>query len=141
MHRITNSCFGSADSAHVTHSATLTHETPYEAIFDPFFWSTVAKKIRIGDKIEIFAEDGTYYAEVIVVSCTAQWVKIKTIIEKVNLVDNSEEPKEESGFEIKWRGPHKKFSVMKDKVVLQDGIDDKDTAISWLAEHKKIMGK
>lgn len=140
MHRLANVNFAESSFVRTTFAATIPHDTPYEAIFDPMFWSNMARKMKIGDKIEVFAEDGSYYAELIVIAYAPQWVKVKETLPKVSLVDDIEAPEEVSGYEVKWRGPNGRWAVIKlPSTVLFANGQTKEDAENWLKEHKKTI--
>lgn len=144
MYRLNKSSFGVAEFSRQIFLAVIHPETPFEAIFDPFFWTNVAKNINIGDKIEVLAEDNTYYAELIVTNCSPQWVKVKLLLDKVSLCDDgtAEPDGPEVGFDVRWRGPKVKWGVVKKEgnIVLQENLSTRDDAQRWLNEYLKSMG-
>lgn len=141
MHRLTNSNFGEASFMRNVFAANIPNDTPYEAIFDPFFWCAIAPKVSIGSKIEIFAENGSYYAEAIVIAASTQWVKVKEILKIVLNDEEKDFKQEDESFVIKWAGPHAKWRVLKKdgNIVLKDGAKTEEEANQWLKEYKKSM--
>lgn len=111
--------------------------TPLEAMLDPAYWAHVSARLRRGDRIYALAEDNSYHAGFIVLEAGKLFAKVVKIpgecfdikaAEMLNVVVPE-------GFEIKFRGP-KKWSVLRGKDVLKDGLDKKD-AEQWLTDHVK----
>lgn len=107
--------------------------TAYEEILEPSYWTHIAERLRPNDRIEVFAEDGSYFAELIVRSSTRLSAKVQEL-RKVQLGE-VEGASPMSGFDVMWRGPHHKHAVirLKDKVPLQTGFDTREAAVAWLA--------
>lgn len=114
--------------------------TPYEELFDPQYWAHVSAKFRPGDRIEVEAEDGSYYAELRVMDAGTLYAKVAEL-RKVDFDDNvvvGDSPAM-SGYEVKWRGPIMKWSVLRGKDSIREGEQTKGAAHSWLAEHIKVV--
>ncbi len=120
-----------------------THGTPFEALADSAYWSHCARKLAIGDLIEVRAEDATYYGELLVMDVGPQWARVQAI-NFVQLAEAEEEVGAASvhhGLRAKWNGPHDKFVVIRDsdKTILRTGFTKKDEANAWIAGHAKSM--
>jgi hypothetical protein len=111
-------------------SAVVEAGTPFEQIKDDqAFWSHVQRFVRVGDTIQIRADDGAYYARLYARAVGAQGVKVEVLeyhdFSKLEAVtDNSDE------YKVEWAGPHHKFRIVRvaDDVVMQSGFNDKPTA-------------
>jgi hypothetical protein len=114
--------------------------TPYESLFDPQYWAHVSAKLRPGDRLEIEAEDGSYYAELRVMDAGTLYARVAEL-KKVDFDDGSVSGDQPvlSGYEVKWRGPILKWSVLRGKDAIHDGEQSKGAANSWLAEHIKVV--
>lgn len=110
--------------------------TTLEEIQKPDYWSFIAASLRPWDMIGVAAEDGTWYADVMVVRCS----RVAAVVDVKFHRDYSETPaKDIEGYKIQHRGPHKKWSVVKTdtKQVLVEGLETEAEAMSHLANHLK----
>lgn len=107
--------------------------TPPTALLDQHYWAHVSAKLRMGDVIEVLAEDGSYYAELLVRDAGNLYAKV-AFRNPVTEFGKTEEQEVPAGYEIKWRGPHAKFGVIHGKDVLKDGFVDKGEAGAWLKD-------
>ena len=138
MTKIHPSRFSLADSNRNVWSIVPEVGTPYSALSDASYWSHIADKLRPFDRIEVYAEDGAYWAELLVISAARLSAKVielrKKDLDGVGMVS-------EPGFEVQWKGPHHKHAVvrMKDKTALQSGFASKEDAMAWLASNSKTL--
>jgi hypothetical protein len=99
--------------------ARIPHTTKYNDLFQPEFFTNIASQLLVGDRIECYAEDGTYYAEVMVTAVAEKtstqnpnWAKVIEI-RHIDLVHPEDKKLElPSGFECRWRGGAK-WSVIR----------------------------
>lgn len=102
--------------------------TTREDINNTNYWNHVAKMLRPGDKIEVRTDESAFYAEFYVVSCGKNWAKVKELcfhdLAKVPITDST------GGFEVKWKGPHRKWAVLRisDGEVVSEKHEDQETA-------------
>lgn len=93
------------------------------------YWAHVAEKLRQHDTIRLIPEDGSYFAEALVLAAGRGFAKLK-LLRHVAL---EEEPGETvpEGLEVKWRGPHLRWSVIRrsDSTILKDRLAEKIDAI------------
>lgn len=134
-----------ADHARNIWAVTATYGMTREDIENPGFWAHHAVRMRTKDKIEVHAEDGSFYAEYIVVNADRTWAKIVNTV-YLNLAEaaviSGEQAKGISeGYEIKFRGP-RKWSVIRkaDHSILQEGMHSDADAKQWLAVHLNAQG-
>ena len=107
-----------------------------EQITDPGYWNHVAAQLRQGDRIEVFPDDGTYYAELLVLFAEGSWAKVKALrVEK--LTESIDPPKLVEGYDIKHGGPQLKWRVIRieDKAVVKEGLNTREEASAWVREH------
>lgn len=124
-------------------SWTITVEmgTTLEQVMKPEFLANVAANMRPYDRITVRTDDGVWYAELLVLTAGRTWVKTKKVLElqlTSQDVDMTEAEKAD-GFEIKHRGPHLKFCVVRkvDNEVIKEQMETKSEAQSWLADYAK----
>jgi hypothetical protein len=86
-----------------------------EDFLKPEYWSLVATKFQPYDHIEVRADDGTYWAEFLVVSCDRTWARVHKLRDARLQVAN-EQPVDPD-YKVEWKGPHKKWCV----IALQPG--------------------
>lgn len=88
-------------------------------------------KVRAGDRLEITAEDKTWWAEVLILDVAGQRVSA------VMLRKHSFMPmigKEHDAFDVEWAGPSAKWRVMRksDRTVMADKLATKSEAVAWV---------
>jgi hypothetical protein len=102
--------------------------TPYELLFDKDYWAAMASKLRPFDRIEVLADDGSFWAELLVLMAT----KTQAAVMELRKIDIStkEVAQVEEKFAVKWRGPHRKWSVIRsaDSSIVRSGFESADDA-------------
>jgi len=123
----------------------------YEELFVPSFWANVAIKFVRGDVIEVFAEDGSWYAEVIVrVSARTHAVVGELMFKDFNLKAVEGEPSEGvtkegtksegSAPTIEWKGPKLKYAVIRhDGEYMNKGFETKQEAQDWVEANAETL--
>jgi len=117
--------------------------TTKEDIMNPSYWSHVAAQFRPYDRIEVRVDDGVYFAELLILACDRTWAKVKELSfhsltnSDVSMTQAEEEMAE---FEVLWKGPVNKFSVIRksDSTVIKNKME-KDEANKFLAGYKKTI--
>ena len=112
--------------------------TPYEMLFEPAYWSLVAAQFVQFDEIRVIAEDGTYYAKLLVKSCDKVSAKMEELF--VKKLDAPRTDQLDLGdYEVCWKGPVLKHCVRRksDGVFVAQEIQFKAQAIAWVEENKK----
>lgn len=114
-------------------------ETPLEALLNPAFWAHVASSFKPWDHIEVRAEDGSYWAELLVQDASRNWAKV-AVLRQVQLNGEAPRAEESDGHIVEWSGPHTKWRVVRkaDKAILKDSMSKAD-ANKWLAEHLRVV--
>lgn len=115
-------------------------------VLRPEFWSHVAAKMKPYDIVEVVAEDGAYYAELLVLSCDRLWAKVqvKTFMELNGpQVDPLLTSPLASGYKVEYKGPTLKHCVIRlsDNEIVQKEIARKADAEVWVAEHVKALAR
>lgn len=129
-----------AESERIVYRAIPSEGTPLEACLEIDYWAHVAKRFRPTTIIEVIPDGMSYYAELLVVSCGANWARVK-LLRKVILESAESVIEDVQTHEIKWAGPAAKYRVIRlsDKAVIRDGFEGKEDAATWLAGHKKTI--
>ncbi len=114
--------------------ATPEFETPPEALLDPGYWAHKAAHLTKGDIIHARPEDDSYFMELLVLEVGKLFAKV-VALRVVKITDaqilNIKVPE---GYEIKFRGPVKKWSVLRGTDVLAEGML-KAAAEKWVTDH------
>jgi len=114
----------------------------YEEILEPIYWHHNASLLRPGDLIEVFPEDRSYFAMLIVVAAEDNTAKVEEAIPRRVFAEPASETVEiPAGYAIDWRGPNGKFAVIRtaDKHVIQSGFVKKDEALTWLISNRRTL--
>lgn len=112
-------------------------DTKPEQVLDTAYWSHVAVNLRPFDRIDVHAEDGAWWMELLVVAATRNWAKV-VVVQRLDLADADPVPIQVEGYEVKWRGP-KKFAILrlKDGQVIEENIATRDLAHQLLEQFTK----
>ncbi len=141
--------FQGAEFARMNYVYTVEAGTPYDALFEPSYWAHVAgdRQIRAFDIFEIRPDEGTYFAELLVIEVDRASVRVL----EIRHVDLTKAKKSAplnaaAGLFVQWAGPHDKFRVVRppskpgeSNAVMKSGFVDKDSAQAWLAENRKSL--
>lgn len=119
-----------------------------EELKRPEFWSLVGKQFKPYDRIDVGCDDGSFFAEYIVITADRAWAKVQELrfiqigTQDVSLTE-AHAADIRRRYEVKWRGPHLKHCVERkdgDKVErLKEGCLDAAEATLWLEEHLKAV--
>lgn len=118
-------------------------------VIHPAYWAYHAAKLKPWDRVELCAEDGTWFGEYLVLGCDRTWARVFPLrVIMLTTADVSETqaakanskgmPKGElSSYEVRFRGPAKKWSVIRrsDGGILAEGMTQKQDAEAWLNKH------
>lgn len=116
-----------------------------EDLLKPGAWAMVASRFRIGDIIEVFPNDGSFFMMLVVRDCGQTWAKTSKVVFEFfgdNVATGGDDLLAE--YEIRWGGPAAKFRVHRKSdgaVVSETGFPDKSAAYSWLLDYAKNMVK
>ena len=115
-----------------------THEnTSPEDLLKPEYWTNVAEKFKPFDKVEARADDGSWYAEFLVLETSRRWTRMHLLMQaNLTTTDVSLTQSKLGEFNIEWKGPARKFCVIRasDQEMIHEGEQSKGTAHAWLAE-------
>lgn len=118
------------------------------------YWANVARKFNPHDLLELVAEDGSFYAEAIVIDKGPLWAKIFVkgawaLHDSVSLSDDavdgdaSVKPAapviDESMYEVKWGGPSAKYRIHHKEtndLLAPESFPSKEDALAYLVKLK-----
>ncbi len=134
-----------AETARNTWHVTPEAGTPIDAVLDPKYWAHYAVnpslQVKVGDILQCFAEDNSYFAELIVRHVFRGGMKVAEL-RRVEFGEKDAMPAEDAGeYEVKFQGPKIKWAVVRksDKRRMSDGHEEKQQAYDWLREHQKAL--
>jgi hypothetical protein len=138
-----------AESARNHWVVTVEHGTGREDLKRPEFWSLVGKTFKPYDRIEVRADDGTFFAEYVVCSADRAWAKVHELrfeilgTQDVSLTQAAAADMR-ARYSIKYNGPHLRYCVeRKDGSKterLKEKCQDQAEASAWLEGHLKTVG-
>lgn len=128
-----------AESARRDWVANAEEGTTIQDVMEPSYWAHIASELRPYDHIEVRLDTGEWVAEVLVVSQGLNWAKVH-LLHKHDLTMSTEAPPDSQKHIVKWRGPQKKFSVVRiaDGSILQECME-KEMAEDWLRKHERTV--
>lgn len=105
----------------------------------PDYWAHVASRLAAGNRIELLAADGTWWA-MLIVRAAGRTDALVQVLQYVPL-GAQESTLDASAYEVKWRGPKRRWGVVrtKDGAVLQDDFAVREAADTWMADHLKAL--
>ncbi len=110
-----------------------------EDVLDPAYWAHVGAKLHVRDRIELWADDGAWFLEAVVLSAGRNWARVH-LLRVEHLTPQTQIELPAPGYQVVYRGMQDKWCVLRemDNQIVQKGEDSRDDAIVWLAGHIKV---
>ena len=131
-----------AEYARVVYSHTPEGVADPDELLDPEYWANVAQKFKPGSRIEVLADDLTWFAEYIVISCGRTWAKVALLhpVQKLTLskkVKEATRVNDEKNYDIQFAGQAKQYRVIRksDKTELKCNLATEEEAKQFLKNH------
>lgn len=107
-----------------------------EDLLRPEYWAHVAAGLKPRDRIEINAEDGTWYCEVMVLDSSRAFARVHPIIGPIYFTTADVAQTQIAGYLVDHRAA-RKWSVIRlsDRVVMSENHETKAGADEWLAKN------
>lgn len=103
------------------------------------YWCHLSHMLKVGNKIEVTAHDGSYYAELYVTAVYPAAVKVACLFKK-ELVAESEEQEAGAEYKIQYRKTREWCIVrLKDDMVIKEHLQTKEDAQIELAGYMKAL--
>lgn len=122
-------------------SVTVPFGVEIEDVLTPEYFGNVAPRLTPYSKIRVRTDDGSWYAELLVLSVGRVWAKTFPLIyEKLTTSDvEITESDRSDKYKVMFRGPHLKWCVIhkEDGSALREQMDTKREAINWLSEYSR----
>jgi hypothetical protein len=142
MHVLPERFMTTAEFRRTTYSVVTEGGTTVDEILRPEYWSHVARKLKPYDKIEVLAEEGTFYLELLVLRVLTGAVVVK-LLNHAELESSPAAGDEDPDIEIKYSGPIKKYRVTRksDGKVLAEGeeVATRQMAEQFVIEYRKAL--
>lgn len=133
----------SGDFVRSFYMATAFENTEPTDLLKPEYWAHFAQKLRLRDRIEVWANDGSWVADVVVLGATKNAADVRLL--RVDYIDNvqpsGEAPSELKSYDVRYRGIHSQWSVIRvaDNAVVHEGEGSRTAADTWLTNHLKAF--
>lgn len=111
-----------------------------EHLLEPAYWAVVSRRLRPGDEISVFAQDGTYYAQLLVLAAERTYAKVHLLsYHALTTMDVAQTQAEK--FRVEYKGIKLKHCVIRveDNEIIHEGSQTKDDAVRWLNEREKQL--
>lgn len=136
--------FGLAEHKGIHYIAVVKRGTTKEQIENPAYWAHVAVMMKPWARIDVRWEDGTAFAEYLVLASERTWARVRCL--SFHDLTGKEENKTQADqimgdYDIKFRSS-KRWSVIRkmDNSILQEGMQTEEDARSWLKVHVSAQG-
>lgn len=114
----------------------------------PEYWAHVGPKLKQHDIVRLIPEDGSYFAEAIVLAAGKGYARLKVLRHEVLFGNDNAEADSVAApalveLYVKWQGPHAKWAVIRksDSEKLRDGFSDKGEAERWMGDHLRSLAR
>jgi len=105
-------------------------------MLQPEYWAHVAKSIRPGDRIEVLAADGSWFAELFVRSSGLNEVRA-TVLREVQFDKAVPVALPQTEYEVKFAGAAKWRVIRRsDNASMVDGLQTRGDAEAWVAHRE-----
>jgi hypothetical protein len=105
------------------------------------FWSFFGARLTPYDIVEVRSDTGGFFAMLLVISCDRTWAVTRRL-QYIDL-DEVEQPEESIAHQVLWKGPHKKWVVIRrrDMVAVQESLQTKGDAYAWMKNHEASIAR
>ena len=115
-------------------SVTVPNNVTIADIVEETYWQHVARNLRLRDRIEVMPDNGEWFVELMVTSVGKLHAGV-AIMRENQFTTPEIQASEASAYEIKYAGPHVKYQVIKNGVVVADSFDTEQVARRWVTSH------
>ena len=105
-------------------------------LLSPAYWAHVAASLKPRDRVEVNAEDGAWYCEVMVLDVSRAYARVVPVVGPIHLTTADVAQTQDSLYDVSLRGP-KKWSIVRksDRQVMHEGEETRDGAVKWLKDN------
>ena len=141
---ITDDRIQESEFAYTTHIGTAYENTEPGDLLATEYWAHRAAKLRPWDEIKIRANDGSWYAHLLVLESGRNWARVHMLsawkLTTSEVAQTQSAPKSPfADFRVEHMGPHAKWCVIRrsDNQKIHEGAENQDAAMAWLKERIK----
>lgn len=128
-----------AEASWRTHAVLVESGTPRTALLAPAYWSAVAGRLRVLDRIEAM-DDAATWVGVYLVRAVGPGEAVVVPLWSAELEGGAAmSPPAAARFEPRWRGHKNRWAVMEGEAVLREGMASREEAEIWIASHVKAL--
>lgn len=111
----------------------------FDDVMKPEFWGNVSAELRPWTHITVRAFDGTWYAELLVTSVGRQWARVHQL--RLTSLTNADVERSQTGTHDVKFVEGKGWCVIRraDREEVNTGIESREAAETWLADHLTMM--
>ena len=143
--RLGPTAFAPAEFKRIIYSGIAERGVRPADVLDPSYWAYHAASLKPWDRVEVRAEDGTWYGEYLVLESSRTWAKMFPLrvvmltpadVAETQAAKANEASASEDSYQIKFRGP-RKWSVIRrsDNAVMVEELGSDKSAKDWLTNH------
>ena len=124
----------------IAYAVVLPGDVSLEDALKPEYWAHVGHMLRQHDTVRFIPEDGSYFAEALVLQAGKGFAKLK-LLRHEGLEVEPAPAADIATLEVKWNGPHDKHVVIRksDDEKLKTGFATKAEAERWMVDHARAM--
>lgn len=133
----------SGDFVRAFYVATAFENTQPQDLEAPEYWAHFAQKLRLRDRIEVWANDGSWVADIVVLGATKNSADVRVLT--VHMISGMRPSGGAAGelksYSVAYRGIHSQWSVIRvaDNEVVHEGEGSEAAANTWLTNHLKAF--
>lgn len=116
-----------------------------QQLLEQEYWSHVSQDMTPYSEVSVRAEDGTFYAKLLVLDCGRSWARMQVLghwpLTTADVAQSQSQAPKAVDFKIEYKGPNRKYVVLRlsDQAAIHEGEARKEGAEIWLKEY--IAGK
>ena len=132
-----------AEYIRCVYAVTVDFGVTIEDVLRPEFWANVSTSLKVNDRIEVLAEDGTFYAELIVLDCSPTHAKVAILTHRNFSSVETEKVESTPDYKVTWGGNTAKFRIIRvaDNAVVHSGEATKQAADLWLSDYIAALSR
>lgn len=126
------------------HYVVLERGTPYEAVFEPSFWASIAAKAKFqpGQSLRVVNDELTIFADLVVLDCGRNWATMAEFQKRTldELVKSRPPLKQQQRHKVEYAGPIDKYRIIRDdNQVIKAGFESDHQANDHLRDYLRRL--
>ena len=116
-------------------------DTTPQDLLEPAYWAHMSAQFKPRDRIEAWADDGTWMAEYVVLEAGRNWAKLHllTVYHLTTSDQSLTKADQMTPYSVEHKGPHGKWTVIRksDREVMSEGHETIQGATDWITNRMK----